>query len=116
MPDDALGTAMLDRLRGCLRAPCIYRDGDETADAHIVEHYLVPPVQWPDSKWKFLDSFRTPMLDVGCGTGQHALAVQERGVVVAFDVSPNAVRAAHERGVENAIVADMFSLPFDFEA
>ncbi|MFC7203774.1 class I SAM-dependent methyltransferase [Haloferax namakaokahaiae] len=116
MPDDALGTAMLDRVRGCLRAPCIYRDGDDAADAHIVENYLVPPEEWPDAKWEFLDSLRTPMLDVGCGAGQHALAVQERGDVVAFDVSPNAVRAARERGVGDAMVADMFSLPFDTDA
>ncbi|WP_410764854.1 class I SAM-dependent methyltransferase [Haloferax sp. DFSO60] len=113
MPDDALGTAMLDRFRGSLRAPCIYRDGDETADAHIVEHYLVSQEQWPDSKWEFLDSLRTPLLDVGCGAGQHSLAVQERGEVVAFDVSPNAVRTARERGVENVLVGNMFSPPVD---
>ncbi|AFK19116.1 methyltransferase domain-containing protein [Haloferax mediterranei ATCC 33500] len=108
MPDDALGLAMLDRFRGCLRAPCVYRDGAEVGDAYIYEHYLVPSEEWPESKWEFLDSLRTPVLDVGCGAGQHALAVQERGDVVAFDVSPNAVRTARERGVEIAFVGDMF--------
>lgn len=111
MPDDALGLAMLDRVRGCLRAPCRYRDGAETADAHVVENYLVPPGAWSESKREFVDSLRTPMLDVGCGAGQHALVVRERGDVVAFDVSPNAVRAAWERGVEDAFVGDMFDPP-----
>lgn len=109
MPDDALGLAMLDRVRGCLRAPCVYRDGDETADGHVYENYLVPPERWPDEKWAFVESLRTPLLDVGCGAGQHSLVVGERGDVVAFDVSPNAVRAARERGVESAFVGDMFA-------
>ncbi|KAB1188610.1 MULTISPECIES: bifunctional 2-polyprenyl-6-hydroxyphenol methylase/3-demethylubiquinol 3-O-methyltransferase UbiG [Haloferax] len=108
MPDDALGQAMLDRMRGCVRAQCVYRDGDDVGDAHIYEHYLVPQERWPDEKWEFVGSLRTPMLDVGCGAGQHALAVQERGDVVAFDVSPNAVRTARERGVETVFVGDMF--------
>ncbi|ELZ85958.1 hypothetical protein C453_09083 [Haloferax elongans ATCC BAA-1513] len=111
MPDDALGLAMLDRFRGCLRAPCIYRDGADTGDAHIYEHYLVPSERWPESKWEFVESLRPPVLDVGCGAGQHALAIQDRGEVVAFDVSPNAVRTARARGVESALVGDMFDPP-----
>ncbi|KTG08044.1 class I SAM-dependent methyltransferase [Haloferax profundi] len=113
MPDDALGLAMLDRFRGCLRAPCVYRDGADVGDASIYEHYLVPEERWPDEKWAFVESLRTPMLDVGCGAGQHALVVQERGDVVAFDVSPNAVRTARERGVESAVVGDMFDPPVE---
>ncbi|REA05077.1 SAM-dependent methyltransferase [Haloferax sp. Atlit-6N] len=117
MPDDALGLAMLDRVRGCLRAPCVYRAGDDArgtaGDAHIYENYLVPSERWPAAKREFVDSLRTPVLDVGCGAGQHALAVQGRGDVVAFDVSPNAVRAARERGVEAAVVGDMFDPPVE---
>ncbi|GGC58217.1 class I SAM-dependent methyltransferase [Haloferax sulfurifontis] len=121
MPDDALGLAMLDRVRGCLRAPCVYRAGDDAGaaagaaagDAHVYENYLVPSERWPAAKREFVDSLRTPLLDVGCGAGQHALAVQDRGEVVAFDVSPNAVRAARERGVEAAVVGDMFDPPVE---
>ncbi|KAB1194439.1 methyltransferase domain-containing protein [Haloferax sp. MBLA0076] len=114
MPDDALGLAMLDRFRGCLRAPCVYHDGADVGDASIYEHYLVPEERWPDEKWEFVDSLRTPVLDVGCGAGQHALAVQRRGDVVAFDVSPNAVRTARKRGVEAAFVGDMFAPAVEF--
>ncbi|ADE03001.1 class I SAM-dependent methyltransferase [Haloferax volcanii] len=117
MPDDALGLAMLDRVRGCLRAPCVYRAGDDArgtaGDAHVYENYLVPSERWPAAKREFVDSLRTPVLDVGCGAGQHALAVQARGEVVAFDVSPNAVRAARKRGVETAVVGDMFDPPVE---
>ncbi|ELZ60136.1 MULTISPECIES: bifunctional 2-polyprenyl-6-hydroxyphenol methylase/3-demethylubiquinol 3-O-methyltransferase UbiG [unclassified Haloferax] len=117
MADDALGLAMLDRVRGCLRAPCVYRAGDDAGaaagDAHVYENYLVPSERWSAAKREFVDSLRTPVLDVGCGAGQHALAVQERGEVVAFDVSPNAVRAARERGVEAAVVGDMFDPPVE---
>lgn len=108
--EDALGTAMLDFQRGGLRGEAVHRDGAETWPAFVEENYFGSHEGW-DERWRPLyDSFEGPLLDVGCGAGQHALAFQERFETVAFDVSPNAVRAARERGVEEARVADMFEV------
>jgi ubiquinone/menaquinone biosynthesis C-methylase UbiE len=55
------------------------------------------------------------VLDVGCGTGRLAAALQERGSRVwGVDASPEMVAAANERGV-NAKVARAEQLPFKAE-
>ena len=61
--------------------------------------------------------FRSPVIDVGCGTGENALALAERGHdVLGIDASPRAIgRAmdkARERGLGGAdfLVADVFGV------
>lgn len=109
---DPLGRAMLDYRRGGLRGVCEYVDGAERTDARIAEHYFTPPAAW-SSEWKsLLDSLDGPVLDVGCGAGQHALFLQDDREVVAVDVSPGAVEAAREGGVDDARLMDMFALDF----
>ncbi len=51
------------------------------------------------------------VLDVGAGTGVHALALQQRGQPVrAAEVLPEAVRIMRKRGVRDAVCADLFEL------
>jgi SAM-dependent methyltransferase len=109
--EDALGTAMLDFQRGGLRGEAIHRDGSEVWPAFVEENYFDAEEDWHPEDRALFESLDGPVLDVGCGAGQHALAFQRRGVeVTAVDISPNAVRAARERGVEDVHVADMFGL------
>ncbi|KZN25006.1 methyltransferase type 11 [Haladaptatus sp. R4] len=112
MDSDPLGRAILDYERGGLRGDCLYRDGAETWDGHVYENYFRPREEWSDSWKNLLDSLPCPVVDIGCGSGQHAEFLQERGEVVAIDVSPTAVEATRERGVEDARVMDMFELTF----
>lgn len=55
-----------------------------------------------------------PLIDVGCGTGDHALFYQDRVETVAIDVSPALVEVSRARGVRDARVADMFRLAESF--
>lgn len=112
MPDDALGTAMWDYLNGDYDGSCVHHDPrtGERWDANVEEFYFVTYDEWPAETQAFVDSLRTPLVDVGCGAGNHARVVQNRGDVVAFDASPMAVRTARARGVD-AFVADMFAPP-----
>ncbi len=112
MRADPLGRAMLDYQRGGLRGDCQYRDGVETQDGHIYEHYFRPKAEWSDDWRELLDTLEYPVVDIGCGSGQYAEFLQREGKVVAIDVSPGAVETAGERGVEDARVMDMFELDF----
>lgn len=59
-----------------------------------------------------LAAARGRVLDVGAGAGRHALALQARGLeVVAIDVSPTCVALCRERGVRDARVYDVMTLP-----
>lgn len=62
-------------------------------------------------------SFRSPVIDVGCGTGENALALAERELeVLGIDASPRAIGKAmdkaRERGLPGAgfLVADAFGV------
>jgi SAM-dependent methyltransferase len=61
--------------------------------------------------------FRSPVIDVGCGTGENALALAERGHdVLGIDASPRAIGKAmdkaRERGLAGAdfLVTDVFGV------
>ncbi|WP_049969223.1 class I SAM-dependent methyltransferase [Haladaptatus cibarius] len=112
MSADPLGKAILDYQRGGLRGDCRYRDGADSQDSHIRENYFTPSAEWSD-EWKSrLNALDSPIVDVGCGSGQYAEFLQKSGEVVAIDVSPGAVEAATERGVEDARMMDMLELEF----
>lgn len=111
---DAFGRAVLDTLHDDRRGPVEYREGGDTEDA-AVERYFAPPSQWPDREHTLLHGLSGRILDLGCGAGRHALHLQDRpGVaeVVATDVSPHAVLATWERGVDRSVVSNMALLPF----
>jgi cyclopropane fatty-acyl-phospholipid synthase-like methyltransferase len=62
-------------------------------------------------------SFRSPVLDAGCGTGENAMALAERGLdVLGIDASPRAIGKAmdkvRDRGLERVdfLVADVFGV------
>jgi SAM-dependent methyltransferase len=56
------------------------------------------------------------LIDVGCGTGDYAVGLEERGwEVTGVDLSGDMVRRAHAKGVD-AVQADATSLPFEDES
>lgn len=113
MAADPLGRAMLDCQRGELRGELIYRDGDDVDVHDIKDTYFTPPDEWSADWKRRLDALEGPILDIGCGPGNNGRWLRDRGrEVVAIDVSPHAVRAARERGLEDVRVMDMFDLDF----
>lgn len=112
MNADALGTAMRDYQRGEL-GDCRYVNGVDRMDGHIEENYFGSHEDWDEERCERFAALDGPVLDLGCGAGQHVRFFEDRGTeVLGVDVSPGAVQAARERGVESVAVADMFDLPF----
>lgn len=91
--------------------------------AHSPQGIPVEPVQvisaevfftqdLPETEALALDLCRGRVLDIGAGTGRHALLLQERGLSVwALDRSPLVQQIMKERGVLNRIQADIFQWP-----
>ena len=111
---DPHGAAVLDCFRGATDAVLIcHQDGarDDVPAAFWLRETIDP------LEAQALDLSRGRVLDVGAGTGLHALALQRRGLnVTAIDISPDCVTIMRERGVSNAREADLYAFsdsPFD---
>ena len=103
---DAFGRMLGDFLEGRADAREIVERDDGFIDSSAGgPAYFAPYRRWPAFERRALRSVRGRVLDVGCGAGRVALALQERGHdVVAIDVSPGAVEVARRRGVRDARV------------
>lgn len=124
MVDDDPTPATGDAFGQALRA---HHEGDhgyvivERDDGHISpsvggEFYVSVPDDWPERERRAVDVAEGRVLDIGCGAGRHALALQERDHdVTAIDVSEAAVEVARERGVEDARVVDVADVAADLD-
>jgi SAM-dependent methyltransferase len=64
-------------------------------------HWFTTEDRWPPCEHWACDRARGRVLDIGCGSGRHALALAAKGLAVtAVDSSPGAVRTARARGVD----------------
>jgi len=111
---EAHGAALLDCFRGDGAATLICHQDGERDD--------VPAAFWLREtldalELQALDLCRGRVLDLGAGAGPHALALQRQGHdVTAIDIVPECVSIMLERGVRNALHADLFTFeggPFD---
>ncbi len=82
-----------------------------------VSHFFRDPGQFSPIENTALERCHGHVLDVGAGTGLHALALQSRGLTITcIDICPEAVDIMVERGVATAVCADIFTFdrgPFD---
>lgn len=111
---DAFGRALLDHHRGEQAAPLHQRDGDEVLTHPVEDFYFEDFADQPAASW--VDAqVEGPLLDMGAGAGRDALYFQQRCETVALEVSEPLVTLLSERGVENVVHGDMFSLSESFE-
>lgn len=107
---DPYGRAIRDHYFGEQDRPLLERYDDEVDEHSQVEAlYFSEFTAESDGEWvaSWLDG---PLLDMGAGTGRHALYFQDRFETVAIDVSEHLVETMCDRGVTDAHHADMFVL------
>lgn len=105
MPD-VFGRALRDHYHDRRTEPLWRYDGPDR-ERHLERGFYLREVD-PDP-W-VAESLDGPLVDVGCGTGDHALWYQDRHEVVATDVSAELVALCRERGVADAREMDVFDL------
>jgi SAM-dependent methyltransferase len=90
---------------------------DFACDEVPISYFFRTPDQFPPYEHIALNRCRGHVLDVGAGSGCHALALQARGLrVTAIEVLPGLVKILRDRGVRDAQVAtwmDLAAGPFD---
>lgn len=91
---------------------------DDGFEAPIpVQHFFRDPAAFSPLEHTALDACRGTVLDIGAGSGLHALALQDRGAAVtALDIAPEAVSIMRARGVRDAREGDIMTFrggPFD---
>ncbi|MFC5135030.1 MULTISPECIES: class I SAM-dependent methyltransferase [Haloferacaceae] len=112
---DAFGRAIRDHHRGERTEPLLHSDGAETTEHPIESFYFTPFDPSVGTNAWLVSHLQGPLLDVGAGTGRHALYFQDRFETVATEPSPALVETMRERGVADARERDMFDLRDDFE-
>lgn len=111
---DVFGRIVYDYHRDRLRGEPSYLHPDGRVTPADPAHQFEGFDRWSRVERTALARAEGRVLDVGCGAGRHARWLQEQGHrVLGVDPSPDAVRAARERGVEAAAVAGMSDLPVD---
>ncbi|WP_135303474.1 class I SAM-dependent methyltransferase [Haloarcula amylovorans] len=124
MPDlpetDAFGAMCLDYHEHGHSFEAVERDDGLLELPGGPELYFERPEEWEPLDCTAVEWADGHVLDVGCGPGRHALALQERGYdVTGIDLSPGALRVASDRGVEDARrcdVADVGEIDERFDA
>lgn len=111
---DVFGRAVRDHYRGERSSPLLVTDGDDTEE-HPVEAFYFEAFD-AEGHGEWLESWlEGPLLDLGAGTGRHALYFQEQFETVAIDPSEALVATMRDRGVADARQGDMFDLRSQFE-
>ncbi len=110
---DPMGAAIADYFNhhkaDCMRVFSSQFDEDEIPVKQLFRNAKVMPVLERTA----LQLAAGSILDVGAGSGCHALALQEMGKeVCAIDISPLSVEVMKQRGVNNACLVNLFDKQF----
>ena len=109
---DLFGKAILDYQTNDASEDLITETSISEADEMPVSYLFRTYNEMPKLEQKALQLAKGNVLDIGCGAGSHALALQnERNLeVTAIDISENAVKACHHRGLKNVFVMHLLDL------
>ena len=105
--DDVAGQAWLDFWQGTSPAPLLLHTSYDTTEEMPVDYFFREATTFPPLEHYALSLCRGRVLDVGAGTGGHALYGQAQGRdVTTLERSAAGVRIQRERGLRQVIQTD----------
>ena len=114
---DLFGKAILDYQTNNSPENIVTETNISEADEMSVKYLFRSFNEMPNLEKKALQLCNGKILDVGCGAGSHSLHLQNKGFeVVAIDISSNAIKTCHSRGLivaRNQNVIDLENEKFD---
>lgn len=103
------GKAILDYWRGDTAATLLVHNNYGEPEPMPVRTFFRTEAELSDLEQYAIDICRGHVLDVGAGAGRHSLILQQKFSVTAIDISPECVAVMRERGVKQALQADVFT-------
>lgn len=108
---DVMGMALLDYFNGKYSEDILTETNISEEDVMPVPYLFRTYDEMPKVEQVALDKASGRVLDVGCGSGIHALYLQEKGLeVTAIDTSSGAVEVSKLRGVKDVQLIDLLDL------
>ncbi len=109
---DLFGKAILDYQTNNSPEDLITETSISEPDEMSVAYLFRSFSEMPELEQKALKLAKGKTLDVGCGAGSHSLYLQNEKKldVTAIDISENAIKACHLRGLKSAITVDVLGL------
>jgi SAM-dependent methyltransferase len=103
MTKDLFGKALLDYQSGNYSEDLITSTNISDSDDLPLPYLFRDYSEMPKLEQKALQLAKGTILDVGCGAGNHALYLQEKGLnIKAIDSSKGAIEVCKQRGILNA--------------
>lgn len=114
MNNDPFGVAILDYFEGNKKASILVNSNITENEKIKVSTLFRTFRSMPEIEKIALDLCSGKILDVGAGSGAHALVLQKQGLdVTALDISPLACDVMHKRGIVNVVNQDIFTFDSD---
>ena len=108
---DIYGRALLDYLEGNYTEDMLSETSISEYDTFPIPYLFRSYEEMPIMEQKALDLSFGKILDIGSGSGSHALYLQEKGLeVTAIDTSPGACEVARRRGIKKVLNQDVKNL------
>jgi len=109
--DDIMGQALMDYYKHQTAEPLMVKTSQSEAEEYDNAYFFRNFDEMPALEQKALELSKGKILDVGAGTGIHALYLQKHSLhVKAIDISELSVDIMKERGVKQAVCADFYEL------
>lgn len=113
---DILGTALLDYYNDNYTEDIITESTISEADEMPIPYLFRDFKDMPKIEQKALQLAKGKTLDVGCGSGNHALYLQSNGIEIdAIDISKGAIEVSKLRGIKNATLQNLFDITKQYD-